>query len=422
MNIKSTFIWTSIHTVIKILSGIIMNKVIAVYLGPSGLAMIGQFQNFVSLIASIANGSIQTGIVKYTAEYKENKEYLTRILKNSFIVTLSLSFLSSIVLVVFAKYFSIEIMFSDEYTNIIYFLGFSIVFYSLNLYLLSILNGLGKIKLFTIINIIISLFSLIIMSILTIQYKLKGALVAIILVQSLVFFISYILIYKRFGNRFFFSDIFNGVDKVIIVRLFKFSIATFSSGAIVSLMMISLRHMLSKEISIESAGLWEAAWRMMLYFNMFFTLPFSIYYLPKFSSSHKIEEIKSYLFESYRFILPLALLAGLLLFFLRHEIIILLFSLKFIKIESLIIYLLCGEILKILAFTLSNVFTAKAKIFTTILIQLVFASLLIFSSYVTIPKFGIIGMGYSYLIASIVFFTIYIYAFNTRLNNGPRFK
>ena len=203
MTIKSTFIWTSVHTIIKILSGIIMNKIIAVYLGPAGLAMIGQFQNFVGIVSGVANASIQTGIVKYTAQYKNDTEYLNKLMKNSLIIILFLSFIVSLFLILFANYLSVQIMFSDKYTNIIYFLAFSMVFYSLNLYILSILNGLGELKLFTGINILISIFSLLLVSILTILYKLDGALLAIILVQSFIFIFAYILVYRKFGNKFF---------------------------------------------------------------------------------------------------------------------------------------------------------------------------------------------------------------------------
>ncbi|MFT4803772.1 MAG: O-antigen/teichoic acid export membrane protein, partial [Psychroserpens sp.] len=47
--LKATFIWTAAQVLIKVVCGIIMNKVVAVTLGPSGLALIGQFQNFYSL-------------------------------------------------------------------------------------------------------------------------------------------------------------------------------------------------------------------------------------------------------------------------------------------------------------------------------------------------------------------------------------
>ena len=70
MKFKIAFLWTNIHIVIKVISGIIMNKIISLFLGPSGIALIGQFQNTTSIISSLAHGSIQTGNVKYVSENK----------------------------------------------------------------------------------------------------------------------------------------------------------------------------------------------------------------------------------------------------------------------------------------------------------------------------------------------------------------
>ena len=68
MTIKSTFFLTTLHTVVKVLSGVVLNKFIAVYAGPSGLAILAQFQNFSGIVTGFSNGSIQTGVVKKTAE------------------------------------------------------------------------------------------------------------------------------------------------------------------------------------------------------------------------------------------------------------------------------------------------------------------------------------------------------------------
>lgn len=412
MNIKSTFLLTNIHTIIKILSGIIMNKVIAVYLGPSGLAMIGQFQNFVGIISGLANASIQTGIVKYTGEEKDNIEYLNKLMKNSLFISLLFSFIVSLFVFLFADYLSLKVMFSEGYANIFYFLSFSIVFYSLNLYVLSILNGLSEIKLFTIINIVISITTLFLSTFLTIFYKLNGALISIILVQSLVFCISYFLIYRKFGNDFFyFKNFTKNIDKKIIIKLFKFSIVSFSTGAIVSIMMITLRYIIEDLMSLSAAGIWEGAWRIMIYFNMLFILPFSIHYLPKFAAIKDKSIIIEHLISAFKFLIPISLLLAIFIYYFKNLIIKLLFSTEFIQIEEIIGYILLAEILRILAISLSNVFMSKAKVFVIIFMEFLFAFLMVLLSYFFIKSFGILGLGYAYLISSGIFLCIYVYKF-----------
>lgn len=412
MTIKSTFVWTSVHTIIKILAGMIMNKVIAVYLGPSGLAMISQFQNFVQMVRSIANGSIQTGIIKYTAEHREDEKYLNKILKNSLFINLFLSFSVSLFLFLFAGQLSQKVMFSSDFLQVFYFLAFSMVFYSLNLYIISILNGLGEIKLYTIINIVISIITLIFTSLLTIIYKLNGALFAIVLVQSSVFIVSYILVYKKFGNKFFsYQDIINNIDKKIMRKLFKFSIATYTLGSIEALLMISMRYMITNQISLNEAGVWEGAWRIKLYFSMLFMLPFSIYYFPKFSYSNNFDVIKKYLFEALKYLMPFAIVAALFMYIFRDLMIEVLFSREFFGISNILGYILAGEIIRMLGSFLINVFMAKAMIFTVIALESVFAISLLGFSCLFIGDYRLLGLGYAYLIASTIFLLLSIFKF-----------
>ena len=68
---KTSF-WNGIATIIKIGTGLIINKIVAVYLGPAGVALIGQFANFTGMSNSIAGMGIGTGITKYIAEYHDD--------------------------------------------------------------------------------------------------------------------------------------------------------------------------------------------------------------------------------------------------------------------------------------------------------------------------------------------------------------
>jgi PST family polysaccharide transporter len=47
LTLIKTSILSAIATIIKVISGFVINKVIAMYVGPSGLAVVGQLQNFI---------------------------------------------------------------------------------------------------------------------------------------------------------------------------------------------------------------------------------------------------------------------------------------------------------------------------------------------------------------------------------------
>ncbi|MEL6948786.1 MAG: DegT/DnrJ/EryC1/StrS family aminotransferase [Pseudomonadota bacterium] len=56
----------------KMLTLLGLNKILAIYVGPAGYAVLGQFQNAVQMITTLASGAINTGVTKYTAEYGED--------------------------------------------------------------------------------------------------------------------------------------------------------------------------------------------------------------------------------------------------------------------------------------------------------------------------------------------------------------
>lgn len=409
MKYKVAFILTNIHIIIKVIAGIIMNKVISVYLGPSGLALLGQFQNTTGLISSIGHGSIQTGNVKYISENKNDEENLKQITSTSFIVILVLTLIISILTFIFSLKLSELTFYSAEYSFIFKFLSFSLIFYSLNIYLLSVINGLEKIKLFTLINIILSLVSLISVSILTIYFKLSGALISLVLSQSLVFIICYFIILNKFGNSFFLNIInFKYFKKKITLKLFKFSIATFSSGAIVAITMLIIRYIITSKTSIDSAGIWESGWRILVYFNMIFAIPFSIFYFPKFSKSIDMDEILKMLYDSIKFNLPLMLALSIIIIVFKNFFIVLLFSEEFLDLSLFLNYIIFAEIFRILGIFIHNIYLAKTHVFTTILFQIFFFSTFIVFTYLTIDDYGLIGVGVSYLAASILYLLSYI--------------
>lgn len=416
MTIKSTFLLTSIHTAIKVLSGIIMNKIIAVYLGPAGLAMIGQFQNFSQLVINVATGSIHTGIIKYTAENKNSQANLNKIWNNALLLSLFLSIIVSFIIMIFNNYFSNKILFSYNYSFLMIVFSLSIILYVLNMYMISIINGLQNIKLYTIINIIMSIVSLLVVSYLSIKYKMIGALYGLILTQSLIFFISLGITYKKYDFSFFkFYNIRETIDTKIMKQLLSYGIVSFVSGVSMSIMLLVVRYIIQMDASIEYAGYWEALWKISVYFTMLSMLPASIYYIPKYSSEKSILKIKEYFWESLKFFLPIQIVFAIILFYFKLEIINLLFTDEFTLISPVIIFMLIGDVIRVISYLIVNIMYSKAFMLKLIILDISYNSLLVVLVYFLFKEYNLIGLGYSYLIAN-AFILLYVLKFYTNID------
>jgi PST family polysaccharide transporter len=54
---------------VKIACNLVVNKLLAIYIGPSGYAVIGQFQNIIALLSNLGGGVLGVGISKLTSQY-----------------------------------------------------------------------------------------------------------------------------------------------------------------------------------------------------------------------------------------------------------------------------------------------------------------------------------------------------------------
>ena len=99
MNLLKTSVLNGIAVLVKTATMFILNKILAVYVGPSGYAAIGQFQNFIQMVTSFAGGAINTAVVKYTAEYGDNPNEQRKIWQNAGTIILVLSVIFSLLII-----------------------------------------------------------------------------------------------------------------------------------------------------------------------------------------------------------------------------------------------------------------------------------------------------------------------------------
>ena len=84
----STGFLSAIATAIGMGSNLVLSKIIAMTIGPSGIALVNQFKNFVAICTTLSTFGIDNGVVKYVAEEKSKKDTLRELLSNIFFITI----------------------------------------------------------------------------------------------------------------------------------------------------------------------------------------------------------------------------------------------------------------------------------------------------------------------------------------------
>lgn len=412
LNLIKTSLYSSISTVVRIVTSFVVNKVVAVYIGPAGLAIAGNFQNFINMLWGIATSSVNSGVVKYTAEYAKKPDQL----KSLFSTTLKLITYTSLVIgpgcIVFNKYLSRRILHSDSLGYLFILFGISILLFALNTMILAILNGRKEIPKFTLVNIISSVASLIITVCLVYFYRLPGALLSMVLVQIVVFFIAALIIVRC--DWFSIKDFRGKWDKAMLTRLLKYSAMGLTSAIVGPLSLLLIRNFITKEISVESAGYWEGINRLSSVYLLIFTTSLSVYFMPKLAETVEKAELRRELSAGYRLMIPVLIIFATVIYFSRFLIIKVLFSGDFSPMEPLFLFQLLGDILKISSFLLAYIMLAKAMTKIFILTELIFSTSYVLLTIWLLPRYGLIGVTYAYFINYCLYLLTCFFLFRKR--------
>ena len=115
IDIIKVFSLNAMSTFVRMLAGMVSVKVVAVIIGPAGIALLGQLNNFSTILLGMANGGINSGITKYVSEYKEDENKVKNYISNALRITLICSLFVSLILILFCQQLSQLILLSDDY-------------------------------------------------------------------------------------------------------------------------------------------------------------------------------------------------------------------------------------------------------------------------------------------------------------------
>jgi len=396
MNLVKTSFLTMIATVVKIVSGLVINKAVSIYIGPSGVALIGQFQNVLQLAMTVAQGGLNAGVTKYTAEYGATSEKLPILWSTAARITLFCSTIVAFILILFSKYISELSLKTDAYAYVFVFFGITVLLFSVNQLLLSILNGLKEIKIFIRISISQSVYSLIFTTLLVVFGKLDGALIALVSNQSIVFF--YMLWKLRNHKLILLNSFKKEFDNAESKKLLSYSLMALTSACTVSASFLFIRDFLSENLSWDNAGYWQSMWYISSMYLMVVTTVLSTYFLPRLSEITSKIELRKELKKGYFIIFPIVAVLSFSIYILRDFIIWLLFTDEFKPMLELFKWQLIGDVLKILAWLLSYLMLAKALTKTYIITEILFTLTFVLLAVYFVDNYGLVGMSYAYAI------------------------
>lgn len=408
MNLVRTSILNGAAVFIRMLSLLGINKVVAIYVGPVGYAIVGQFYNAVQMITTFASGAINVGVVRYTAEYKDDEAKLHKIWRTAGTIALIGSFVSSLVIAIFNKQFAVYFLKDETLGGVFLWFASALILFVINTLLLAILNGKKEIKKYVVANITGSILSLILTVGLAIKFGLYGALVALGIYQSIAFFVTLVLCLKTSWFRL--SFLFGEIDREIAKNLIRYTFMSLAAAISLPFSHVLLRNHLGAKLGWVEAGYWEAIWKFSSAYMILITSTLSVYYLPRISEQTDKNDVKNEIIHTAKFVVPVAFLFSVMAYFLRVFIIKFLFTDSFLPIEELFAWQVVGDFLKVTSWLLAYVVLGKGMMKYYVITEITICFSYVLIVMLLLPYFGLqataIGHAFNYTVYLVTMFAI----------------
>lgn len=401
MSLLKTSILNAVSVAVRMLSLLALNKIFAIYAGPAGYAIIGQFQNIAQIFYTAAGTVFANGVTKYTAQYQQEPDKQYQVWKNATFWTVVSSALCGVGIWLFSDALSVQFLQDGQYQAVFKLLSVTIVLYGLNTLLMAVINGRNAVTLYLKSSIAGSLLSLVVTGSLTYFYGLFGALLALTVHQSLTFFVTLWLCSREswFSWRHFFGAVqWGGTTDLGRFALMAVCAATFLPGT-----QLLIRDQIVAHLGWEVAGYWDAMNRLSATYLLFITSVLGLYYLPRFASLTKNSELLAEVRKGYLWIIPSLTVLCLLVYLCRDLVILLLFSSDFSAMEQLFAWQLAGDVVKMMAWLISYLMLSKAMTKTYIFSEFLFAVLYYSLSGWAMSVWGIQGVAFSYAASYLVY-------------------
>lgn len=402
MTLIRTSLLNGIAVFVRLLTFLGINKLLAIYVGPIGYAVLGQYQNLITMITTFASGAINTGVTKYTAEYYDDELKQRTLWQTAGTIAFIGSILAAILIALLSKSIAVVFLKNEDYASVFLWFAGMLIFFVFNAFLLAILNGKKEIGFYVTANIAGSLLALGITALLVIQFGLYGALIGLAVYQSFTFFVTFFLCYKTSWFRL--NYLFGKFDLVIAKNLLKYAIMAIVSAVCVPGSQILVRNYIGAEISWDAAGYVEAMWRISSAYLMLVTTTLAVYYLPKLSELDDAVKIKAEILKIYKVVLPFTILCSLFIYLFREIIVSLLFTKNFMGMEELFAWQMIGDTLKIASWLLGYLYVAKGFFRLYVFSEILFALLFFLLVVLLESKFNLKSVALAYALNYLMYF------------------
>ena len=409
---------TSLNAVvitIRLIVSVFIQRLLAVTVGEAGIASIGQIRNVMGMLTTTSTLGTFSGVVKYVAEYRQDKPELAKLFSTTTVFILVGSLVSAIILFFGSSYFSTYLFNSQDYIYVFQLLAVIIPFIAINRVINGIVSGLSDYKRYAKIELISYLLSAIAIVLGLYTLNLKGVIIAIAIAPI----IQLVVLGFVFGKTL---KTYINFDALTFSLNYKTELLAFTlMSFLLNFIELDIRTLVTDKININEAGYWTAVTFISKNYMVFATGLFTLYVLPKFARINDKNEFKSEVLNIYKTILPIFGMGMLIVYVLRSIIIEIIYP-DFIGMEPLFKWQLLGDFVRLCALVLAHQFLAKRLVKSFVITEIISLGLFFILSKIFIEHYGTEGVVIAHFVRYIIYFVIVIFVIKRYYNTKPSEK
>lgn len=395
MSLVKTSLLNGIAVAVKVASALVLNKILAMYVGPTGYAVIGQFQNAVSIIVSLAGGVVAAGVTKATAQHFDDEAKQHAVWQTAIRLAFGASIIAAIPLLLMGDRLAQWLLHQADMSSIFVWLALTLPAMTANNLLLAIVNGKKEIGIYVTANIIGSLISMLVTGLLAFQFGLYGTLVAFAINPAIVLLATAAIVARR--DWFRVKLLWGQMNRPALRELSGFALMGLTSALTVPISYMLIRDHLAISLGLTAAGYWQASWKISEIYLMLATTTLSVYYLPRLAEIRSSTDLKAEIITVYRFVMPVVMVGAGIIYLFRELVVRTLFTLDFLPMCELFSWQLMGDVVKISSWILGYILIGRAMVKLFVITEVAFSILFVLLSYLFVDVYGLIGVAMAYV-------------------------
>jgi PST family polysaccharide transporter len=398
------------RTAIFILFGTAIETISAYLLGPSGIGLIGQVNNYYGIGSTLAEVGLLIGITRFVAEAKqrEDNDQIRSIITTSFIFSSILALILIVFSWIFAKQLSGWFLGSNSLYSFIWIAAPGLIFSSLYRKCDSVFQGLRDVQNITLARILLAILIPFIEIGFVKMWGLTGAVISAMLQQVVAGGIVFYFLMRSMRNIGIKVSSIH-FDWQILKQMLKIGVSTMAVGLLISMTTTLVRSRIVNQVGLDGAGLFQVAWSLIFMMTSMTMSTLAYYTFPKISASTIDHDRIDVMNESIAFGISLVVAGSLFLIVPRELVITTLFRNDFSSAAPLLSLIAIGAIFFISNWVVGTPLVPKGRLFALVILNAIPSGLFVLLNSIFLHEFGLLGVSLAFIIAYAIGLSVNLY-------------